>query len=148
MSFRFPLEAVLHFRQSLEHQQELRLRTANQAVARLSHLIEQVDNGKRQLRDNQSRELRRGTTSAEICFALGSESAFAVLRLKLGSELALAQKVRDEQRLVFAQARRQRQTLESLRKVQLEKYKRGAAQQQQRALDDLFLLRRAHLPHG
>ena len=50
MPFHFPLQAVLHYRQSVEHQQELRLRAANQQVVRVQHLIEQTDLRRKELR--------------------------------------------------------------------------------------------------
>ena len=45
MAFHFPLQAVYQFRKSLEHQQELRLRAANQQVAKVHHLLEQTEAG-------------------------------------------------------------------------------------------------------
>ena len=74
MAFHFPLEAVLHFRKSLEHQQELRLRAANQHVARVHHLIEQMDLRRQQLHSTQTQELSSGTTVAEMRFGLLCEA--------------------------------------------------------------------------
>jgi flagellar export protein FliJ len=145
MPFHFSLQAVLHLYQSLEHQQELRLRAANQQVARVRHMIEQLDAAKQQNRARQSQELQAGTTSAELEFARTLESALMRRRGELEAELLRVQQVRDEQQRNFHVARRRRETLSSLRESQLEKYQREAARREQRQADDAFLLRRKPL---
>ena len=142
MPFHFSLQAVLHLYQSLEHQQELRLRAANQQVARVRHMIEQLDTVKQQNRARQSQELQTGTTSAELEFARTLESALVRRRGELEVELVRAQQLRDEQQRNFHVARRRRETLSSLRETQLKNYQREAAHREQRQADDAFLLRR------
>jgi len=148
MAFRFPLQAVFHFRQSIEHQQELRLRAANQLVARTRHLIEQLDTRVEEMRNRQSHELGSGTTAAELCFALECESVLLHHRQTLQGELARLQRLRDEQQKIFQQARRERETFESLRDHQFQEYERNRARREQREVDDLFLLRRAYRQRG
>ena len=142
MPFHFPLQAVLHLYQSLEHQQELHLRAANQQVARVRHMIEQLDAVKQQNRTRQSQELQAGTTSAELEFARNMASALMKRRGELEVELVRAQQLRDEQQRNFHVARRRRETLSSLRESQLRHYQREAARREQRQADDAFLLRR------
>lgn len=148
MAFRFPLQALLHLRQSLEHQQELRLKAANQQVARIRHAIEQVDIQVSRVRRLATRELASGTTSAELRFTAEIERALQSQRHHCEDQLSLALNLRNQQQLIFQQARRERETFESLRNQQLLEYEREAARKQQRQLDDLFLLRRAYLRHG
>jgi flagellar export protein FliJ len=145
MPFRFPLEAVFHLRQSVEHQQELRLRTANQQVARLRHLIEQLDARIWQTQGLLSRDIAAGTTAAEIRFILATEAFLHEHRHSVERELSRLEHLRDQQQRVFQQARRERETFESLHDQQLRQYQREAARSEQRRLDDLFLLRRAYL---
>jgi flagellar export protein FliJ len=142
MPFHFSLHAILHLYQSLEHQQELRLRAANQQVARVRHVIEQLDAVKQQNRARQSQELQAGTTSAELEFTRNMASALMKRRGELEVELVRAQQVRDEQQRNFHIARRRRETLSSLRESQLKNYQREAARREQRQADDAFLLRR------
>jgi len=148
MAFRFALEAVFHFRQSMEHQQELRLRAANQQVARVRHLLEQLAQRIEQMRICQSQELQAGTTAAELRFVLLSEAVLHQRRLEIERELVHAQALRDQQQKIFRQARRERETFESLRNRQLREYERNRVREEQRQLDDLFLLRQAYLKHG
>jgi flagellar export protein FliJ len=140
MPFRFPLEAVFHFRQGLEHQQELRLRAANQQVLRVRHLIEQLDRRIEEVRNTQLQQLKAGTTAAELRFNMLSQAAFAQQRGELERELAHLQHLRDEQQKLFEHQRRQRETLEGLRDGQLRLYERERARREQRNLDDLYLL--------
>jgi flagellar export protein FliJ len=148
MAFHFPLQAVFHFRQSVEHQQELRLRAANQQVARVRHLLDQLDDRIRQLQIRESQELGAGTTSAELRFALWGEASLREQRQNAERELLRWQNLRDQQQKIFQQARRERETFESLRDHQLREYQRDAARREQRQLDDLFLLRQAFLRRG
>jgi len=148
MTFDFPLQAVLHLRQSVEHQQELRLRAANQQVARVRHLLDQLDERVRQLKIRQSQELGVGTTSAELRFALLAEASVHQQRQVAERELVRWQNLRDQQQKLFQQARRERETFETLRNHQLREYERIAARREQQQLDDLFLLGQAYRRRG
>jgi flagellar export protein FliJ len=148
MAFHFPLQAVFHFRQSVEHQQELRLRTANQQVARARRVVEQFDERIRQVQLRQCQELGAGTTSAEMRFALTGEAALRLQRQDAERDLARWQNLRDQQQKIFQLARRERETFESLRDHQLHEYERDARRREQRQLDDLFLLRQSYLKRG
>ena len=148
MAFHFPLQAVFHFRQSVEHQQELRLRAANQQVARVRHVLDQIDDRIRQVQLRAAHELGTGTTSAEVRFALSSEASLRQQRVDTEHELTRWQTLRDQQQKIFQRARREREIFESLRDHQLREYQRDAARREQRQLDDVFLLRQAYLRRG
>ncbi len=148
MPFRFPLQAVLHFRQSMEHQQELRLRAANQQVARVQRMIEVADARLLNLHSTQSDELGAGTTAAELQFTVLCEKGLMRQRHELESQLAQVQQLREQQGEIFRRARQARETLEGVRDQQLDLYKKDAAGREQRSLDDLFLLRREYLRRG
>jgi flagellar export protein FliJ len=145
MAFHFPLQAVFHFRQSVEHQQELRLRAANQQVAKVRHIIEQLDARVQQIHIHQSQELKMVTTAAELRFAASCESALLEQRQSMQRELVRLQSVRDEQQRLFQRARRARETFENLRDHQCREYERAAERREQRRLDDFFLLRQSYL---
>jgi flagellar export protein FliJ len=148
MAFRFSLEAVLRLRQGMERQQELRLRAAHQQVARVRHGIERIDHALGEAEQRSSSTLASGTTSAELRFGLQSEGALLQHREKLGAELTRLAKLRDQQAEIFRRARRERETIESLRDQQLREYKRDTLRREQRKVDDLFLLRRNYQQRG
>lgn len=144
MPFRFQFESVLHFRQSIEHQQELRLRVANQKVSKARHIIEKNLEALHQNRLFLSEKLARGTDAAEIQFFVAAQTALQLLRRDLERELARLGELRDQQQRMFVQARRERQTLESLRDQKITEYKQELARREQARLDELFLLRRSY----
>src|SRR5208282_6059894 len=137
MPFHFRLHAILHFRKSIEHQQELRLRAANQQVARMRHLIEQVEARRQELAAARGRELSAGVTAAELRFGVQCDA-----------ELVRHKKDLQQQRERFQQARKDRETLEGIHDQQLHLFEQEAARRQQRSQDDLFLLRREYLRRG
>jgi flagellar export protein FliJ len=148
MPFHFPLQAVLHYRQSIEHQQELRLRAANQLLAGMRRLIEQMDARRQELHSRKLEQLSLGMTAVELQFELLCDTELLRHRRELEQQLARLQQLREQQREIFQQARRARETLESVRDQQLLLYQKEAARRQQRSLDDLFLLRREFLRRG
>jgi len=148
MAFEFPLHAVLHFRKSVEHQQEQRLRAANQRVARVQHMINHLDGRGQDLHSAQAKELSTGITAAELRFELQCEAELKRHRKEIEQQLVALENLRDQQRELLQQARRARETLESVRNQQLSLYKKQALQREQRSLDDVFLMRRQFLRRG
>ena len=148
MPFRFPLQSILHYRQSIEHQQELRLRAANQQVARVRHLIEQLNHRRNEMQAAQQERLNSGITSAELRFDLHWEGELLRHRGELEQQLIRLQQLRDQQRELFRSARQARETIENLREGQSLAYRTDETRREQRDLDDLFLLRRQYLERG
>lgn len=148
VAFEFKLASVLHLRQSLEHQQELRLRAANQQVAKIRHLLEQLDARRQQVRDAQNKNLVQGLPAAELQFELLCDAELLRHRGHLEQELVRQEQLREQQRSLFQQARRARETLAAVRKEQLRLYNQDAARKAQRQLDEMFLLRREYLRRG
>lgn len=148
MPFHFSLQPVLHLRESLEHQQELRLRAANQQVARVRHMIEVVEQRRQELHSSQLQELGSGTTAAELRFGLQCEGELIRQRRELEQHLAIAQQACEKQRELYQQAKRARETLESVRDQKFRLHQKMERRREQRNLDDAFLLRREYLWRG
>jgi flagellar export protein FliJ len=146
MAFRFPLQAVLHLRKSVEHQQELRLQAANQRVGRVRQMIHYLDGSRQQLYSTQASELTAGTTAAELRFELQCAGELMRQRKELERQLSALELTRDRQLEILQQAKRARETLESVHDQQLSLYNRDALRREQRNLDDGFLMRR-EFPH-
>lgn len=145
MSFHFPLQAVLHYRQSIEHQEEVRLRAANQQVSRVQHLIDQIDQRGQELISSWFAQLNSGISGAELQFGSLLEASLVQQRKQLEQRLTRMQQLRDQQSTIFQQAKRVRETLASVRDHQLQLYRKEALRREQRSLDDLFLMRRGIL---
>jgi flagellar export protein FliJ len=145
MAFDFPLQAVLHLRESIEHQQEIKLRAANQQVARVRHLIEQLEARSQELYSRRAAGLTTGMTAAELRFELLCEAELSRHRKELDREVVRLEHLRNQQRQIYQKSRQARQTLESLRDRQLALYRKEAARREQRKQDDSFLMRREYL---
>ena len=148
MAFYFSLQTILHLRQSLEHQQELRLRTANQQVAKVRHLLEQLDQRIGGARKQQQESLMAGTTSSELRFSLAVETSLQRLRSDLLRELARLETLRDQQQTILQQARQEREVLDSLRNRKLQQYVLDTLRREQRSLDEIFVMRQAYSRRG
>jgi flagellar export protein FliJ len=147
MAFDFKLQSIFHYRQSLEHQQELRLRAANQQVARMRHLIAQMDAHRQELHSAQNKQMSVGTTAAELQFELLCEVELLRHRRELGQQLVRLEQLREQQREILQHARQARETLEAVREKEFVLYTKEAGRREQRNLDDLFLMRREYLRH-
>jgi flagellar export protein FliJ len=145
MAFLFPLEVLLRVRQGLERQQELRLKEANLRVAMLLRQIEDVHREVRDIVARRRPQLESGVSAAELQFDVLCRSVLNERRHALEKQLLEAEAFRYSRSRDFQQARRQREVVDTLRLHQLQAYHQKEARQDQRRLDDLFLLRRAYL---
>ena len=141
MSFHFSLETILNLRRSVEHQEELRLRAVHQALRKVRHQIELLDSRIHQQKGQVREEVEKGTTGAEIQFHLQTQTGLQLTRKGLERESAKLEKVCVQQQQRFRHARQQREILESLREQRLSTYERERLRRDQRALDELYLLR-------
>ena len=145
MAFRFPLEVLLRLRQGMERQQELRLQAANHRVAMLRLQIEDVRNEIGNIEARRDPQRESGISAAELQFDLLCRSVLAERQNTLQKQLVEAEAYRRARSEDFKQARLQREVMDVLRRQRLEDYRQEEARQDQRRLDDLFLLRRAYL---
>jgi flagellar export protein FliJ len=145
MPFRFPLQTLLRFRQSMERQQELRLQEANRQVAAVRLQIENVEQRKDGLAETERRELAAGVSAAQLHFHILVRSLLGRKRELLEHELAQCEEVRRQRHSEFRQAHQEREVVTALREDQLRTYAQTEARREQRRLDDMFLLRREFL---
>jgi len=148
MAFRFSLDALLRVRRGLERQEELLLQEANRQVSAWQR---ERDSIKTQIAANAQRELlqlQSGLHAAELHFDLLCRSALRARCHAVETELLKAQALQESRARSFRLARQQREVLETLRQQQLQTYRQQSARQDQRRLDDLFLVRRAYLSRG
>jgi flagellar export protein FliJ len=145
MAFRFSLDAVLRLRRSLERQQELLLREANQQMIAIQLKIDHLDAQLSQQASQEDLQLASTLSAAELQFLRICRSVLQGQRGGLEKRLAATQAVRDSRMAAFRQVRQQREVLETLRQAQTLVYRQNEARQNRRQLDDLLLLRRAYI---
>jgi len=147
MVFRFTLEPVLRYRQSLEEQQLQRLQLLLAEREQLVQKLEQAEDARRRLQSAVERAVLQAPIPAvELTFSASKLEGIARwqegLRLcltKLDGEVA-------EQRAGYRAARQKREILESLRELRLQQYRVEQQRREQAMIDELHLLRRAHPP--
>lgn len=142
MAFRFSLAGILRFRRSVEHHQELQLLAANQKVAQVRQRMVEVDRDATASWTRQAQLLRNGLSAAEIHFELQCRATLGQRRQELEQELLCQEKIRDERRLAYQAARKSREMVDTLRERQFQLYRQQQVREDQRQLDDLFLLGR------
>jgi len=142
MAFRFSLAGILRFRRSVEHHQELQLLAANQKVAQVRQRMVEVDRDATASWMRQAQLLRNGLSAAEIHFELQCRATLGQRRQELEQELLCQEKIRDERRLAYQAARKSREMVDTLRERQFQLYRQQQVREDQRQLDDLFLLGR------
>jgi len=145
MPFRFSLQPVLRFRSSLERQQELLLQEANQKTSAVRRQIETLDAHLAENAAASARDMKSGTSAAELHFEILCRSVLLEHRRQLEMELAQCQEVGRRRSLEYRQARMQRETIDRLREQKLAAYQREETYRQQQWLDELVLLRREYL---
>ncbi len=145
MAFRFSLEVPLRVRQSVQQQKELLLQLANQRVISLQQQVADLDEQRERILTRQRTYLESGLSAAELHFDDLCGSALLKRGDELEKQLADAELLRRTRSEEFQQARRKREAMETLRRQKFEVYRQEEARQDQRRVDDLFLLRRAYL---
>ena len=148
MAFHFSLEALLRFRRSLERQQELLLQEANYQVSLIRRQIADIDLLLASRAAQTRQELRQGVAAAELHFGEDCESMLRHHRKHLERQALQKEELRRERMEALKAARRGREVVETLRQQQFQVHRQDETRQEQRRLDDQFLLRRNFLPRS
>ena len=141
MAFRFTLDAVLRFRESVEHSEEATLLLIVQQIIAAERELQQVDAEQVRIRGQRERDLALKLPAAHL-----REIAERELGLKVAADgLRLRLRQLEAQRLaqlaVYQTARQDREVLSELRERQRHAYQLNQKRQEQKTLDDLFLAR-------
>lgn len=140
MAFRFPFDTILRFRQSVARQEELRLHHANEEVERVRSAIARLDTYSGDRAAALVREMLQSLSGAELRFAQVCAESLTMGRKNLQRELERREQERDRQIRVLCEARVAHETLKSLRDRQLRSYRIDSRRDEQRRIDEIFLL--------
>ena len=141
MAFRFTLDAVLRFRESVEHSEEAALLLIVRQIIEAEHKLQQGDAEQVRIREQREKNLALKLPAAHLMEITERE-----LELKgAADELRVRLQQLETQRLtqlgVYQTARQDRQVLSELRERQRHAYQLQQKRQEQKALDDLYLTR-------
>jgi len=142
MIFRFALTPVLRLRKNLERREHLALQTLYSQVAEVRSDIKALDQVLSQARSQRSSQLLEGIPAGFLQLELEGEARVANRRQALTVKLGQLQNQVKEQIGKYQQARQRRETMEELQRQQFEEHIRAETTREQRASDELFLLRR------
>ncbi len=145
MAFRFPLETLLRLRRSVERQQELLLLRAVQEVVAVTQDMAMLDHSISAIRESEYQEAGPTVRAAQLHFDAVRCAVLRARRRELEAVLAQRQQTRTRRQAEFQAAHRDREAIEVLREEHLQSYRRDQTRQQQKQLDDMFLLRREYL---
>jgi flagellar export protein FliJ len=141
MAFRFSLDAVLRFRESVEHSEEAALLRIVQGIAQAELELRQVAEEQVRLRAQREHDLALKLPAVHL-----NQIAMRELELKTvadGLRLRLRQleAQRVQQLAVYQNARQDREVLTELRKRQRQAHQMEERRREQKTLDNLFLAR-------
>ncbi len=142
MSFQFPLAAVLRYRESIEQREYLALEKIQQDVVRVELRISQVDSDWLAAIRERTADLAHGTRAAVMQSGYEYERVLEQERERLRGQWQELKLKWRQQLASYELARRNRETLEKLRKKQLDAYNQERAKREQAVVEDLFLARR------
>jgi flagellar export protein FliJ len=145
MGFKFPLEAVLRLRASVESQEQTRLEIAARALYAAREHCDALE--KQRLAEEASfhESLVSGIESPDLYFHISARSGMEVAQLQAERALLEAHKRWNDQRARFLLARRQREVIDSIRERQLADFAIDQDRRTQQEIDDLFAARRVQI---
>jgi flagellar export protein FliJ len=142
MAFRFSLDAVLRFRQSVEHSEEAVLHRIVQDIAGVEMELQQADEKQTRLRAQREQNLTHKLPAVHLLEIAEREMELKKVADGLRSRLRQLETQRVKQLAIYQTAHRDRQVLSELREQQRRVYQLNQRRQEQKMLDDLFLARR------
>jgi flagellar FliJ protein len=140
MPYRFPLQALLRYRESYERRELLRLEIVSRELAAARERTELAKRDREKgLRDLASR-LVAGMTASELRFELASDRTRAS-RIAVCQEEARKLEISRRRQLdAYLKAQQQRKILENLRDRQFASYKLVQKRREQQQLGERFLI--------
>jgi flagellar export protein FliJ len=145
MGFRFTLDAVLRFRESVEHSEEATLLLIVQEIAQAEGELRQTDIEQVRIREQRERDLILKLPGVHLLEIAERELDLKNVADGIRSRLEQLEDRRLKQLAVYRSARQERQVLSELREQKRRTYDLEQRRQEQKTLDDLFLARtRAH----
>ena len=141
MAFRFKLDAVLRFREGVEHAEEATLYRVVREIANAETELQQVKINQDRLREQRERELTLKLPAVHLLEIAEREFEFKNAAEALRLRLQKLETQRVKQLAIYQNAHRDRQVLSELRDQQRKAYELEQRRQEQKTLDDLFLAR-------
>ncbi len=141
MRFQFSLEAVLRVRESIEKREEEALHKIHTEIALLTHQIKEHRANMLNTRMNQEKELRATVPAGQLHTMIWEQQSAREKLQVMQQRLGFLEKQRGEQLIVYHAAHRNCEMLTEMRERQHQDYLVSQSREQQKRLDDLFIIR-------
>jgi flagellar export protein FliJ len=141
MAFRFSLDAVLRFRESVEHSEEAILLRMVQEIAQAELELRQIDVEQSRTREQRERDLALQLPAVHLNHIAMRELELKTMADGVRARVRELEAQRLKQLAIYQTARQGREVLTELRKRQRQSYQIEQRRQEQKTLDDLFLSR-------
>jgi flagellar export protein FliJ len=141
MPFRFSLDAVLRFRESVERTEEANLYRIVREIAETQLELEKLNLKRAQLRERRERDLAQTLPAVHLLEIVEREQALNQVADGLRSKLQQLDIQRVKQMAIYQSAHQDRQVLSELREQQQRSWGTEQKRQEQKMLDDMFLAR-------
>lgn len=141
MPFLFSLQTLLRLRELNEQAELQTLQSLAAQVAAVRADIESLTEATEEQKRAMCRDSLGGLSGADLQFQTLREAASRQRHIQLAEKLKELEKAREAQQESYRQARKERETLSTLREQHLEAYKQEQLRRTQRELDDTFLIR-------
>jgi len=142
MAFRFPLQALLRYRESYERRERLRLQIVTRELAMARQQLEEANRGRKKALDDAAKRLRAGILGAELRFDQARDQVYCRLIAACERQIQKLQVLRQSQLEAFQGAQQQRKIVENLRERQFTAYRLEQERRGQQQVDEIFLIRR------
>lgn len=139
MSFRFPLDAVLRLRESIEKREEIALQRIQQEIAQVQNKIDEATAKIAGFHGALTVQLQKPSPAGKIQMIRAEIEAFVEERKSLTATLDGLQQRQKKQLHSYRAAHRDRQMLTDMRAEQRTEYEQKQERKLQKFLDDIFV---------
>src|SRR5579871_4383774 len=146
MAFEFSLDPILRLQSSRERMERLRLIAINAAITRVRAAMAEIDAESCRSRERLQLALAQGVMNIEVQLETISANARAEQKRVLERKLVELSRRQARQRAIYQQVKQKCEVLANLRSRRLAEYRIEESRQEQRALDEIYLLRRVNPP--
>jgi flagellar export protein FliJ len=141
MPFIFSLQTLLRLRELNERAELQTLQSLAAQTAAVRAEIESLTEATEEQKRAMCRDSLEGLSGADLQFQTLREAASRQRHNQLAEKLKELERAREAQQETYRQARKERETLSTLREQYLEAYKQEQLRRTQHELDDTFLIR-------
>ena len=141
MAFRFSLATLLRLWQSRERHERRKLEALAARVGALRAEMRRAELAALETRRAAGARMGAGVVAAELHFAAECEGSRQEFLAQLGERMRTAENERLAQMAVYQEVERQMKIFENLRRRQFDAFRLEETRQEQKRMDEIFLLR-------